>query len=190
MTDKGADRLLPSGRSSPCCRPTLVAMKRFTAVSFMIVWLPVSAADTEWTAVTDDPREIRAPLEHREAWIREQALDGRAERFEADYGFLVDAKEIGPVEAERIANLFFYSTGALCGYFDRPQKVDATWRLAFHPGFPGGDGYPVFVDPTNGFTWQQGQDEKLDMIALVRLFFDTKSASTSGTSEVPSDTTP
>ena len=85
-------------------------MKSFTAVLLMIVCWPTFAADTELTVAKVDPREVKASLVERQAWIREQASGPNAERFETDYGFLIDAKEIGPNEARCLANLFFDSS--------------------------------------------------------------------------------
>lgn len=117
-----------------------------------------------------DPRVICASLEHRREWVIEQAEGPGAWLFSRDYEWLLAARAIGPKEANQMAYLFFYSTGTKGGYFDLPSREDNRFKFKFHSELGPVEGFPVFVDSTTGFAWQEGQDEKIDTLSLIRLF--------------------
>ncbi|MDB6115302.1 MAG: hypothetical protein JWQ62_2247 [Lacunisphaera sp.] len=117
-----------------------------------------------------NPGVIHAPLEQRRQWVIDQTQERKAEYFSRDYEWILSAKSIGQKEASQLANLFFYSTGTMGGYFDEPRKEKVRWVLGFHPEIGPKDGYPVFVDAETGLTWQEGQTEKVDALSLIKFF--------------------
>lgn len=118
----------------------------------------------------EDPRVIHASLAQRQKWVIEQAKGPGAWLFEREYVWILAAQSIGPKEARQLANLFFYSTGVMGGYFgDQVQEADRL-KFAFHSELGPVEGYPVFVETKTGLAWQEGQKEKVDMISLIRLF--------------------
>jgi hypothetical protein len=132
------------------------------------VW--VFAAAEKPKAEMRDPRVIHASQEYRRKWVIEQAEGPGAWLFSRDYEGVLTAEAIGPKEANQLAYVFFYSTGVMGGYFERPVRDGDLFRFAFHPELGRVEGLSVFVDPKTGFAWQEGQKEKIDTLSLIRLF--------------------
>ena len=128
----------------------------------------------ESEAVLVDPRVIHATVEERCAWITEQATGPGSRWFEEEFGGIFEEKDIGANEARLYAHLFFYSTGSKGGYFDTAVREGDLWKLRFHLEFGRAEGYPVFVDPSSGIAWQDGQSAKVDLRALIRLFLEKR----------------
>ena len=149
-------------------------MKEFLAT--FILAMPLCALASADNPKVDriDPRVIRASLEQRRQWVIEQAKGPGAWMFERDYVWLLSAKSIGTKEARQLAYLFFYSTAMMGGYFDGPVKDGNRLKFAFHSELGPVEGLPVIVDVDTGLTWQEGQAEKVDMIALIRLFTEKR----------------
>jgi hypothetical protein len=149
-------------------------MKKCLAVFILAMPLCMLASTDNPKVDRIDPRVIRASLEQRRQWVIEQARGPGAWMFERDYVWVLFAKAIGTEEARRLAYLFFYSTATMGGYFDSPVKEGNRWKFAFHAELGPVEGLPVFVDVEDGLTWQEGQTEKVDMIALIRLFTEER----------------
>ena len=127
------------------------------------------------TEVRVDPRVISAPMEQRREWVLRQANHPRAaELFARDYEWILAAPSIGATEAKQLAYLFFYSTDTMGGYFDDPLKEGGRFKLTFHPELSPVGGWPVYVEAQTGVTWQEGQNEKIDTLSLIRLFTKTR----------------
>ena len=117
------------------------------------------------------PNRIEASIGERKAWVRDEKKRDRS-GFDSKYGSVLLAKKIEAKQAMQIGNLFFYSSGQLCGYLGNPRLTDGVWQLDFSsglpsPGLPPSGGNPVFVDSRTGEVWQVGQ-KRLDALALLR----------------------
>ncbi len=145
-------------------------MKRYLTALLLMIPLWGFAAGEKPKPEERDARVITASLEYRRKWVIEQAEGPGAWLFSRDYEGVLAAKSIGPKEANQLAYVFFYSTGVMGGYFERPVQEGDLFRFAFHPELGRAEGLPVFVDPKTGFAWQEGQKEKVDTLSLIRLF--------------------
>jgi hypothetical protein len=144
-------------------------------LSILLLAFPLcflKATDQTSQVIRFDSREIEASLAQREQWIIDQAKGSshRAKLFSGEYEWLLSSNFILTKEAKQLAYLFFASTGAMGGYFDDPVLVDGVYIIAFHSELGPIEGFPVFVEAQTGLTWQKGQKEKIDTLALIRLF--------------------
>jgi hypothetical protein len=142
----------------------LIALVVHAAVSTMVI------ASGKPDVEVIDPRVISAAVEERREWVVKQAEGDGAWLFARDYEWILTSTVIAEKEATQLAYLFFYSTGTIGGYFDDPRKNAGVFMFRFHSEMGPTEGFPVFVDAKSGVVWQEGQTEKSDMLALIRLF--------------------
>jgi len=145
------------------------------ALSILLIAFSLSllqAADLPDEVILIDPRVIDATLAQREQWIIEQAKGPtyREQMFSDEYEWLLTSDSIRAKEAKQLAYLFFASTGAMGGYFEDPILVGSSYKITFHSELGPTEAFPVFVDVKTGLTWQEGQKQKIDTLALIRLF--------------------
>ena len=144
--------------------------KHFAVFLLAIPLFSFAAGENPKAEAIDDSRIIQASLEQRYQWVIEQAEGPGAWLFSREYEWVLAAKSIGQKEAKQLAYLFFYSTGAMGGYFDEPVREGDRFKFAFHSELGPVVGFPVFVDAKTGSAWQAGQKERIDVLSLIRLF--------------------
>jgi hypothetical protein len=117
--------------------------------------------------VVVDFSKISVPLNQRYAWIADRKRRNPV-KFQREYGWILSSKNLGANEVEQIAYLFFYSAGFMEGYLDPPVKDGDIWRCDLRVGFPASEVKAILVDARSGEVWQDGQNERVDALALIR----------------------
>ena len=144
-------------------------IKRFAVLLLaMAFWVVSTEAKPKTEKI--NPRVIHATLAERQRWVIEQAEGPGAWWFSREFEWLLTAKRIESTEARSLAYLFFYSTRTMGGYFEEPVREGAVFRLPFHSELGPVEGFPVFVEAKTGVAWQEGQDDRVDLLSLIRLF--------------------
>src|SRR4051794_15876530 len=90
-------------------------------------------------------------------WVRWAKIND-AKNFATRYGWINFTDGIDQGEALAIANLYFHSTGDLCGMVFEPKKVGEKWNCRFALGYAGSPQKPIWVDAKTGSVWQEGGD--------------------------------
>ena len=103
----------------------------------------------------------------RSEWIAKVKRDD-PRHFAFQYGWIDQAGGIDANEAAAIANLYFRSSGVLCGAIVSQKKIGRRWRFECGIGYGGDRVQPIWVDATTGAVWQSGGERIEDIWTLLR----------------------
>jgi hypothetical protein len=104
----------------------------------------------------------------RADWVAWQKKED-AKAFAVRYGWIDIADGVDQKEAWAISDLYFQSTGWMCGSVFEPKKIGRKWRSEFALGYEGRRSKPIWVDALTGAVWQDGGDRIDDIVALLRV---------------------